>query len=250
MNNDDYPILSQEQEQYFLKTFPLIKRIARRRMKHRCQDKFDDLLQIVSFKLLNWRTNENGHDLTQDEWMKMANTVTIHEIQRMFESEGANGMLILSLDNEKPNGVESRVLSGWGIEGNTNLELRSILKIVWANVVGFSLLEKMAYIFHIDELVDMFLMTGCCGMGEFAEALNLTREEFVVLIENLPLSDKQLIDFIEQKLSVKMKSKQLKDARYRVRLKLTKALADSNHNERTLVAGANSSSFPISSERP
>jgi hypothetical protein len=48
-------LISPNQEKYFLNTFPLIQRVASRRLSVYCQATVEDITQKVMFKLWNWK---------------------------------------------------------------------------------------------------------------------------------------------------------------------------------------------------
>jgi hypothetical protein len=213
-----------EDEQAIVRTATLIRQIAYRKMRAIQTDLVEDILQIVLARLWHWSERKAGAGLTDEEWSRLANKVTHNEIRRLLRRQFTENRKLSEMVVSRDPLIRSEHTFSASTEGNTDAEIRSILLLVWKNLSHYTCLEKCSYLLKSADLSRLLISHRCCGIGELAEALGLTSVEFLELIGSLPLSDKDIVSFIEQKLALELTPKKILDARYRVRLRLYRAL--------------------------
>jgi len=228
---------SQIQEKYFLDTFPLIHHLASRKLSAHCHGTVEDIAQKVMLKLWSWKTLRSERELSEDEWRRIANTTTQNEIKRFY---GDKSQREVSLSATKENGDFARLIEKLlqsEIEGNTDLELRSLLLQIWKSILNQSLREKYALLLKSRELLNRLFAHGCCKIKEATDVLDLTKEEFIEIYRSLPLSDADIAVLVERKLNQPTTSENVLKARQRARAKIRNDLACENINGKSFVAG-------------
>lgn len=224
------------QENYLLSTYPLIRKIIRRKIRTLDPGSVEDIVQTVALKLWRWKCGGKGHDLTEEEWQKLANRAAQNEVKDYLESIAKQSVCC-----ELRSGHLSNGSNGFHVilAGDTDHEAFSLLKIIWQSFDVLSLREKYSILLKKQGFIKYLMLYRLCDPTEIAQMLGLTTVEIIGLIKTLPLPDKNIAKLLESRLETKVTSKQVLEARLRAKNKLYGALSKVN-DERTLFAGRTS----------
>jgi DNA-directed RNA polymerase specialized sigma24 family protein len=209
--------ISGEQEQLLLETIPIIRRIAGSKLSALYHDSIEDITQKVLLKLWKWKSRRNDKNLTVEEWKKLANTATQNEVNT-FYSHNSKKETRLS-DTEIPEELFFKVPNA-NIEGNTELEVYSILVCVWKVVQSFSLRQKYSILLQNQEFIVDLITTKCCKISEIADVLMLEKDVLAQIIRELPLPDEEICNIFEQATGEKITPKQMWESRSKGKVKL------------------------------
>jgi DNA-directed RNA polymerase specialized sigma24 family protein len=205
--------ISSAQEDGYLSAFSTIKRVASRKLGLSYRDYIEDITQKVMSKLWNWRSNKNGHDLTEKEWEKLAYTATQNEI-KTFYTQKLHKEVPLVVDSENnAEGTLSDNHPSFKIEGNTQAEVRSLLVVVWQNIQKLSLRQRYSILLHSQELITYLVSNKCCTIKEIADSLEMDIEEFAAVAGSLPIADVEICTLLNERIDGSITIKQLWEAR-------------------------------------
>lgn len=230
-------LVAPDQEKYFLETFPLIQRVAAHRLSVYCQHTVEDITQKVMLKLWSWKTSRTERDLSQEEWQRLANTTTQNEIKRFYAGKSRKEVSLSEISENINYGRLTDGLIRSEIEGNTESELHSLLTQMWKSILNQSLRERYALLLKSRELLNRLFAHKCCNIKEAADALRLTKEEFIEIYRNLPLSDADIAVCLERKLQEPITSENVLKARQRAKAKIRNNLEQTKLNGKPSVPG-------------
>jgi DNA-directed RNA polymerase specialized sigma24 family protein len=208
---------SAEQEKLLLETIPVIKRIAGSKLASFYHDSIEDITQKVLLKLWKWKSSRTDQNLSGEEWKKLANTATQNEVNTFYSH---NSRKETRLSDTEATEDFFFTLPNSKIEGNTELEVRSILVQIWAIMQSFSLRQKYSILFQNQEFIVDLISTGCCKISEIADFLNLEKDVLANIIRQLPIPDEEICKFFEQATGEKIMPKQIWEARNKAKVKL------------------------------
>lgn len=248
------------QESNFLSVLTLVRRIATIKLRGAHRDEAEDIIQKVSLNLWRWgvrrkqtttetqpnlkdsvlnRSNKeidekilsqpvNSDELSQDEWMRLANTAAHNEISSFFRSKYRRESILneASLENAARELSTQRKASAYNLnpEGNSKVEITSLLQQIWKIVQTFSLRQKYAFLLQKEELIVSLLTHGCCRRKEIAEILDLDKTEFDKIFISLPLNDEAICNLFEEKSGTQLTLRQIWMARGKAKTKLASEL--------------------------
>jgi hypothetical protein len=215
------------QDDYFLNTLPLIRRIAARKLRGHYHHAVEGIIQRVALKLWRWKLRYPQKELSADEWQRLANSATQNEVKNFYSSRLRKEISLSEISEE-----EIVVLNKTQIEmpGDTSAELRSLQGQLWTAMQQLSVRQKYALLFrNADYIIDL-IGNEVSSLREIAAALELSTEELKEIIVNLPLSDERIKKLLETKLQERITVKQVWAARNKAKLKLRNALRISNKN--------------------
>jgi DNA-directed RNA polymerase specialized sigma24 family protein len=212
-NNDN----SAEQEKLLLETIPVIRRIAGSKLSSFYHDAIEDITQKVLLKLWKWKSGRTDKNLTGEEWKKLANTATQNEVNT-FYSHNSKKETRLS-DTETTEDLFFKLPSS-KIEGNTELEVRSILVCVWKILQSFTLRQKYSILLQNQEFIVDLITVNCCKISDIADALNLEKGMLAQIIRQLPLPDEEICKVFETATGEKITPKQMWESRSKAKVKL------------------------------
>jgi DNA-directed RNA polymerase specialized sigma24 family protein len=235
MQNENL-LAASAQEKYFLNTFPLIQRIASRRLSVYCQATVEDITQKVMLKLWSWKTARAGRELSEDEWGRLANIAAQNEIKRFYAGKQQREVPLAEIAENTDFRKLTEIAAEIEIEGNSEIELRSLLGQILKSVLDQSLREKYALLLKRRVLLNHLFSYQCCNIREAAEALDLTKEEFIKIYRSLPLSDADIAALLERNLQEPVTAENVLKARQRAKAKIRKALAGAHSHGKTSVA--------------
>jgi hypothetical protein len=224
-------VTSTTQEEYFLKTFPLIRQIIARKLSPCHFAEAEDIAQEVKLGLLTWKTNRSDRTLSYDEWCRIANTATQNEIKSFYKKKSNQLFLMESIDDEKPEILDNQNLQATSAEGDSQMELHSLLTQICKFLQTLSPSELYAVLFKKQELISLLIGYRVFGFREMAELLKLTRAELEQIVEKLPLSDTQIVSLLESAHQLKVSTQSLRKIRERSLVKLQTALASRSRHD-------------------
>jgi DNA-directed RNA polymerase specialized sigma24 family protein len=208
---------SADQERLLLETIPIIKRIAGSKLSTFYHDSIEDITQKVLLKLWKWKNNGNDKTLTGEEWKKLANTATQNEVST-FYSHNSKKETRLS-DTEISEELFFKVPTS-KIEGNTELEVYSILVCIWKVIQSFTLRQKYSILLQNQEFIVDLITTRCCKISDIASSLMLEKDVLAQLIRQLPLPDEEICKVFETATGEKITPKQMWESRSKAKVKL------------------------------
>lgn len=213
------------QDKHFLKTLPLIRRIAARHLRGSYRDAVEGVVQRVALKLWKWKLRHPGKELSEDAWQRLANSAAHNEVKNFYASRWRREISLSEVSEE-----EIMVSSKTPVQvpGDTPAELRSLLIQMWTAMQQLSLRQKYALLLRNAEYITDLIENEVCSLEEIAASLEINTEELKEMIVNLPLSDERIRSLLAAKLREQTTVKQVWAARNKAKLKLRKALKISN----------------------
>lgn len=220
-------IIETTQEKYFLETISLIKKITSGKLSYFYREAIEDVVQKVSLNLWKWKQQKDvvqeGVNLTQEEWFRLANTAVNNEIKSFYQSRMHREIPIQEVEDHDFRYLKNNFSN---ISGNTNIEINSLLTLIWNEIRLLSLRQKYSFILQKEELIVDLIRYGCCVRKDIAHSLNFDCSEFDIILSKLPLSDKDIKEIIEIKLKTQITIKQIWRARNKAKQKLYVGLRD------------------------
>lgn len=100
-----------------------------------------------------------------------------------------------------------------------------------------SLRERYCFLLSRDELIDDLIGHGICRLAGLAAYLKMSRADFVILLEQLPVKDEAIKQILERQTGLALTLKQVWTTRSKARGKLAQRIAHSplsdSENKRT-----------------
>lgn len=194
-------------EDPFLATLPVVHRIVSRRRSWLDVASRSDLFQEVALRLWRWRRkhDEKSGRMSDDEWRAFAARTAYNEVSRSFSRERAP---IANVDPDDVPAIETAT-----IEGQTEIEVFSLVRSVWQGICTLSLRQRRALLLHSQELIIYFLQTGITE-EQLAETLDFREKDWNDICDRLPLTDAEIAERTEGTAG------SIKKARYEARVKL------------------------------
>lgn len=239
-------------EQNLAGILDLVNKIARSKLPGHHRQTTGDVVQTVTLNLWRWqhrkiaetsagcRTNKTSPEpaqsvtagkkedtLTHEAWRKIAARTSINEINSYYAHKQHREV---ALCPENSGGELPQLFAYYGscrIEGETETETASLLKFVWSQMPTLSLRERYCFLLSRDELIDDLIGHGICRLADIAGYLEMSRADFVQVLEQLPISDETLKELIERQTGAAITLKQIWTTRSKARRKLADKLAPS-----------------------
>lgn len=223
--------LENMQENYFLQTSNLIRCIVNSKLNYYYHQSFvyhdaaEDITQKVLLKLWKWKIKRIDRHLTELEWFKLANTSAQNEVKR-FQAQNFTRNRQLSINHvaDEFELHNTHLLSPAQIEGNTNFETLTLVLKFWQAIKKLSKRQKYAILLTNTELISQLIVTNCCKLQDISNCIDLTKEELAQVIKELPLSDDRICQVYERVYTQKIVPKQIWEARFKARKKLSKII--------------------------
>ena len=204
-----------------LSVLPVVQGIVRRKFARSWTSDGIDLVQGIFLRLLSWRNKyrEKSDEMSDEEWKSFAARTAFNEINRYF-SKKRNFTAV-------PLEPSAEFLARELIKGNSNAEVCSVARQIWQEICNLTLRQRQALIFGNWEMVYNFLQCGITN-DNLAEIVNLPLEEWLEILEKLPLGEKEIAALIQREMNGKSGSGEniepaagsVKKARYEAREKL------------------------------
>ncbi|QQS32970.1 MAG: sigma-70 family RNA polymerase sigma factor [Acidobacteriota bacterium] len=166
-----------------------------------------DLVQEIALRLWRWTTNhhEKSESMSDDEWRAFAARTAYNELSRSLSRERTP---IANIDPDDVAVIEASL-----IEGQTEIEVVSLIRLVWQGICGLSLRQRRALLLHSQELIIYFLQTGITEK-QLTETLDLSEKDWIDICDRLPMTDAEIAERTEGTAG------SIKKARYEARVKL------------------------------
>lgn len=239
MNKQESSV-SKTQEKYLLQTLDLIHQIIARKIGKLHFDSIEDVKQQVFLKLWRWKSERRDKELTEEEWLRFANTATHNEINNFFSNKHNQMTPFSQIDEgseEAFHSNESATLNNSHSQETAPVETQSLLRLFWKLSQSLTLRQRCAYFFHQPDFLIDFISSECCSMKELADYFEITEAEFLDILERYPLSDEKIAEFLEEKFNKKISIQNIWKARSEAKKKLAKLLAGYIGDERTSDSG-------------
>ena len=194
-------------ENSFLAAIPIIQRIVGRRRPQMNSTNASDLVQEVALRLWRWATNhqEKSERMSDGEWRAFAARTAYNEVSRFFSRERTP---TANIDPDDVSAIETTP-----IEGQTEIEVFSLIRLVWQGICQLSLRQRRALLLHSQELIIYFLQTGITEK-QLAETLDFSEKDWNDVCDRVPLTDAEIAERTEGTAG------SIKKARYEARVKL------------------------------
>lgn len=194
-------------ESPFLAAIPIVQRIVRRRRSQMNSTNASDLVQEIALRLWRWTTNhhEKSERMSDDEWRAFAARTAYNELSRSLSRERKP---IANIDPDDVSAIETTP-----VEGQTEIEVVSLIRLVWQEICLLSLRQRRSLLLHSQELTIYFLQIGITEK-ELAEILDMTESDWNDICGRLPLTDAEIAERTEGTAG------SIKKARYEARVKL------------------------------
>lgn len=203
----------------FLAALPVVEKIVRRRLAFSNHSDAPDLTQSIFLRLWKWREKyqEKSERLSPGEWEAFAARAAYNEINRYFSRRISPANVPLE--------AASTIADAQTLECESEIEVQSIIRLVWQEICRMSLRQRRALLLHNEEIIVYFLKDGIADT-ELAAALEFTKNQWLDVKVTLPLSDKQIAHLFEERIkdarNLESASKSIKKARREARVKLQK----------------------------
>ncbi len=194
-------------ESPFLAAIPIVQRIVQRRRSQMNSANASDLVQEVALRLWRWTTNhhEKSESMSDDEWRAFAARTAYNEVSRSLSRERTP---IANIDPDDVSAIETTP-----VEGQTEIEVVSLIRLVWQGICELSLRQRRALLLHSQELIIHFLQSGITEK-QLAETLDLSEKDWSDVCDRLPMTDAEIAGRTEGTAG------SIKKARYEARVKL------------------------------
>lgn len=236
MKKDDAgEFISPNQGKEFVCVAPLVHKVISRKLGSRHRDSIEDLKQKVFLKLWRWKKDRETDDLTEEDWLKLANVAARNELTDFFREKYTRDVPFSQLSDAMQQEV-SDTESAEILPGNSKPEICSLLKLVWKAAQSLTLRQKYAYFLPFPDFIVEFIVCKCCSIEELAFYFETNADDFSEIIDRLPLSDENIGKLLEEKTGGKITSKQIWEARSKAKARLAAQLKDSVFNGRSSIA--------------
>ncbi|HMS11282.1 MAG TPA: hypothetical protein PKE66_17465, partial [Pyrinomonadaceae bacterium] len=148
---------------------------------------------------------EKSDTMSNDEWEAFAARTAYNEVNRSFSRER---LLFANVDPDSVSATETS-----SIEGQTEIEVVSLVRLVWQEICLLSLRQRRSLLLHSQELTIYFLQIHITEK-ELAETLDFTESDWNDICGRLPLTDAEIAERTEGTAG------SIKKARYEARVKL------------------------------
>ncbi len=208
------------QEDLPLKTFSLIQKLVRGKLNDLYTDYVEDITQTVLLKLFKWRSSRTDVEMTEDDWLKIVNVATQNAIKSFYSHKSRRE---LTIEDEKLDFLANTTAQIF-TEGNTEIEVRSLLISLWKDFQILPLRQKFSLILHNENFILELLLNKCCSISEISASLGISENELDQLLEKIPLSDDEISDVLKGVIKETISPLNVWKARKRAKLNLIKTL--------------------------
>ena len=113
---------------------------------------------------------------------------------------------------------------GKSMEGNTRVEVDSLLFSIWKALQTFSLRQRYAFVLGSNDFLAEFINTGYCNFEELAAYFDVSEEILSDIINFIPLSDEQIGELLSAKLNESVSSQRIWEARAKAKVRLFRCI--------------------------
>lgn len=172
-------------ERSFLGAIPIVQRVVGRRRFPVNSANASDLVQEIALRLWRWATNhrEKSESMSDGEWKAFAARTAYNELSRSSSRESA------SFGNVDP--YEVSAIGATSVEGQSEIEVFSLIRLVWQGICELSVRQRRALLLHSQELIIYFLQTGITER-QLAETLDFSEKYWSDIRDRLPMTDAEI----------------------------------------------------------
>lgn len=204
-------------EDVFLDTLPVVEKIVNRKLSFSLKSEAADLIQVIALRLWKWRDKyaEKSRRMSADEWQSFAARTAYNEVNRYYSNKK-----FLKVPIEDVPAIAAQD----SIEGDSKIEVDSLVRLVWQEICGLTLRQKRALIFHTQQLV-VYLLNSGISDDELSETLEISTDEWHKIRLELPLSDMKIAHIMKNDSrgkNLESLAKSIKKARFEARTNLQK----------------------------
>ena len=194
----------------FLASLSVVQRILSRRRSQLDPAEKSDLFQDVALRLWRWRSKntEKLEEMSDQDWDAFAARTAYNEVNRQWTRNDRRPSVLLEELSEQP---------GLAVEDGAEIEVVSLIKLVWQGICELSLRQRRSLLLHSQELIIYFLQIGVTDKA-LAEVLGFDESEWRSLVERLPMSDAEISDVMGTKAG------SVKKSRFDARAKLERSI--------------------------
>ena len=203
----------------FLAALQVVRKIVRRKRSSPAKEDTSDLEQGIVLRLLNWRNkySERSEKMSEGDWKSFAARTAFNETNRQFSSPA---------HRDVPLEAATEVAAEKAVEGETRVEIESLVSVVWQEICQISLRQRRALLLHSQELIVYFLQSGVSDR-QLAQILELADDDWLEIKITLPLSDARiarLSDMNQTERSAESFVRSIKKARHEARGRLRRLM--------------------------
>lgn len=198
-------------ENSFLAAIPIVQRVVGRRRSQVNTANASDLVQEIALRLWRWATNhqEKSESMSDGEWKAFAARTAYNELSRSSSRDRG------SVGDVDPDDVSA--IGATTVEGQTEIEVFSLIQLVWQGICELSVRQRRALLLHSQELIIYFLQTGI-SESQLAETLNFSEKDWRDVRDRVPMTDSEIAERTEWTLG------SIKKARFEARVKLERSI--------------------------
>lgn len=219
---------------------PLVRRIVRRNLygsPHR--QAAEDIEQRVLLALWQWRGRNSDLKLTTLEMEKIAarsakRGVSAYYRQQMRKTtypqvdfdNNSNDNCADSDHHYSDGSSTENILIDKSVSftGDTRAEAGSLGRFLFQAIEKLTLRQRYALLLQKNDLIVHLIATGACRIDDLSAALDLSRAEFLKVLQCLPLSDEQIGELWSEGNREILTAKQVREARCKARQNIKQAL--------------------------
>jgi DNA-directed RNA polymerase specialized sigma24 family protein len=232
---------------------PLIRRIVQQRLNSFHRQSAEDIAQRVLLNLWQWRNRYSEREISPVELQKIGARSARRAVQLYYRQQNKQSMrnIIHTADfassinkteedcyNQPEDGPSENNLchderdtpridaETASCTASTAMEVASLAKFLFRQILELSGRQRFALLLQKSELIVHLITNKACLIPELADALALTKTEFLTIVRRLPLSDEEIGELWTAEKGEALCSKQVREARCRARLRIREALAE------------------------
>jgi DNA-directed RNA polymerase specialized sigma24 family protein len=211
---------SKPQEDISPQTFSLIRNLVGKKLNTLYIDYLEDITQTVLVKLLKWKAKRSDFEISEEDWLKIVNVAAQNAVKTFYSQKVRREIPTEDADLNDLAG-KSQIIK---TEGNTDVELRSLLLPLWEAFQTLPIRQKIAFILSNEHFIIELLVNKCCSIKELSDSVNLPEKDFTLLLEKIPLSDEEISRILEKNLKESISTRNVWKARNRAKLNLFQTL--------------------------
>lgn len=198
-------------EYSILAALPIVRRIVSRRHLKLDPANVSDLVQDVALRIWQWRAKyqDRSDQMSGEDWNSFAARTAYNEVNRHFSRESRPADLPLETVSE----IEQQSV----FEGQTDVEVFSLIDQVWQATCNLSLRQRRSLLLHSQELIIYFLQIGIAE-NDLADVLDFSETVWCTVRDRLPMTDSEIAELADGTAG------SIKKARYEARLKLENSI--------------------------
>jgi hypothetical protein len=211
---------SAPQEEIPLKTFSFVQSLVKRKLGNFYADYVEDITQTVLLNLFKWKSKRIELEISEEDWLKIANVAAQNEVKSFYTHKWRREV---PTESDELNQIAD-IAQNLKTEGNSDIEIRSLLNLIWETYKELSFKQKYSLILSNKDFIFELIANKCCGLSEISATLNMSESEFILLLEKIPFTDIEISQILEDYLKETVSARNVWKARTRAKLNLIRTL--------------------------